>query len=539
MLTLSRSPRSPDASALFAELATTIEAGLTPAMDAPLADPAALSFGAPIPGAQTAAFLSLADELFYGGAGGGGKTFLELLLALGPHTNSIIFRREFAQFRGPEGLIEQSRRLIGERGRLNENLYVWRDLPGGRSIEFGAMKDADDWQKYKGRAHDLKAYDELPEFTKEQYRSSIAWLRTAIPGQRTRVVGTGNPPTTAEGQWVIEYWAPWLDPHHPNPAKPGELRWYAVVDGKDLERPNGDAFVHNGETIKPRSRTFIPARVEDNPYLMATGYDQVLNSLPEPLRSQMRYGNFQATQADNPWQVIPTEWVRAAQARWTERPPQVTGPKGAQQDVPLTAVGVDPSRGGHDKTCIAKRRGPWLAPIEKHPGKSVPDGVTVAALIFASVHGDKTVPVGVDIIGAGASGYDHAKGLKLRVQALDASGKSKATDKSGKLTFVNKRAEWHWTFREALDPSSGQGLMLPPDTELLADLCAPRWKATPRGIQIESKEDIKKRIGRSPDVGDACLNAFATTPATWEQYATRALDAGADSRVDLMPSGRL
>jgi hypothetical protein len=300
----------------------------------PAPEPGDVVFGTPNPGAQTAAFTSLADELFYGGAGGGGKTFLELLLALGPHRNSIIFRREFSQFRGPEGIIEVSRRLIGERGRLNENLYVWRDLPGNRSIEFGAMKDADDWQKYKGRAHDLKAFDELPEFTELQYRSCIAWLRTAIPGQRVRVIGTGNPPTSAEGQWVIQYWGAWLDPHHPNPAKPGELRWYAVLDGKDVECPNGDPFLHHGERIQPRSRTFIPARVEDNPYLMRTGYEQVLNSLPEPLRSQMRYGNFQATQSDDRWQVIPTAWVRLAQARWRDQVPQITTADGTKADVP-------------------------------------------------------------------------------------------------------------------------------------------------------------------------------------------------------------
>jgi hypothetical protein len=64
------------------------------------------------------------------------------------------------------------------------------------------------------------------------------------------------------------------------------------------------------------SRTFIPSRVSDNPYLMGTGYMTQLQSLPEPLRSQMLYGDFHAGVQDDPWQVIPTAWVEAAMARW-------------------------------------------------------------------------------------------------------------------------------------------------------------------------------------------------------------------------------
>jgi hypothetical protein len=51
---------------------------------------------------------------------------------------------------------------------------------------------------------------------------------------------------------------------------------------------------------------------------------------------------------------------------------------------------------------------------------------------------------------------------------------------------------------------------LPDDRELLADLCAPRWEPTSRGIKIESKEEIIERIGRSPDKGDAAIYAFVT-----------------------------
>src|SRR5262249_58022080 len=86
---------------------------------------------------------------------------------------------------------------------------------------------------------------------------------------------------------------------HPRPAKPGEIRWYAMVDGREVEREDGQEFIHKGETIRPKSRTFIPARLLDNPYLMATGYGATLQALPEPLRSQLLYGDFSIGRPDD------------------------------------------------------------------------------------------------------------------------------------------------------------------------------------------------------------------------------------------------
>jgi hypothetical protein len=114
-----------------------------------------------------------------------------------------------------------------------------------------------------------------------------------------------NPPASAEEEWFIQYWGPWLDEQYPNPAAAGELRWFAVVEGKDVERENGQPFEWKGETIVPRSRTFIPARLSDNPYLASTNYGSVLQGMPEPLRSQLLYGDFTIGLDDDPWQVIP------------------------------------------------------------------------------------------------------------------------------------------------------------------------------------------------------------------------------------------
>src|SRR5690606_28848424 len=127
------------------------------------------------------------------------------------------------------------------------------------------------------------------------------WARTTDPRQRVRIIATGNPPTTAEGEWVIRYWRAWLDAQHPYPAQPGELRWYARVDNEDQERESGEPFAWKGETITPKSRTFIPALLRDNPHLSHDGrYEAVLQNLPEPLRSQLLFGDFTVGVEDDP-----------------------------------------------------------------------------------------------------------------------------------------------------------------------------------------------------------------------------------------------
>lgn len=439
---------------------------------------------------QWFALLTDADELFYGGQAGGGKSDLLLGLGVIAHEKTIIFRREFAQL---TALIERSRELLVQVARYNGQEHIWRDIPGGRTLEFGGVQHEDDKHRYQGRPHDLKAFDEVTEFTYSQYKFLSGWARSTTPGQRVRVVATGNPPSHAEGRWVIEHWAPWLDDQHPHPARPGELRWFAVIDGKDTEVDGPEPFEHKGEIIRPTSRTFIPAALSDNPYLAETNYGAILQSLPEPLRSQLLYGDFSIGVQDDPWQVIPTEWVRMAFRRYEER----EGP-----DVPLTVLGVDVARGGADQTVICKRYGNYIPPLLKYSGHETDDGPKVAALAIAALDNPQAM-INIDVIGIGSSAYDFLCTQNVSVVPINVAEASQHRDKSGMLNMRNKRAEAYWKAREALDPNTGDDLAIAPDNELLADLTAPHWKITPSGIQVESKEDIVKRLARSTDCGDA------------------------------------
>lgn len=456
----------------------------------------------PNPGPQTQAYFSQADVLFYGGAAGGGKSDLLLGLAHRSHQRSIIFRREFTQLAQLE---ERAEEMFGRIARYNGQTHVYK-LQDGRKIELGAVKDAGDEQKYMGRPHDLKAFDEISHFLEMQFRFLSGWLRTTIIGQRTRVVAGGNPPILADeagnsdnSQWVINYWGPWLDEQHHNPAMPGELRWFTTTDdNKDFEVDGPGKVTYKGRLYTPKSRTFIPSRVEDNPYYADTGYRDQLASLPEPLRSQLLEGDFRAGRTDSKYQLIPTDWVKAAQQRWRERKEPT--------DLPIQQVGVDVARGGRDRTVLSPRKGNYFCKQQPHKGITTKDGPAVATLVMQSCN--STTTVAIDIIGVGTSPVDILRTHNFSVMALNASNASEAIDPKSKLFgFINLRAEWWWMLRCDLDPTSGMDLAIPDDPELLADLTAFHYKLTVRGIQLESKDDVYKRIRRSPDKGDSLVYA--------------------------------
>lgn len=455
----------------------------------------------PLPGPQSLAYESDADVTFYGGAAGGGKTDLAVGLALTAHQRAIIYRRVGTEL---IGIIDRMTEILGSKDGFNGQDDIWRLQ--GRQIEFGSCRALGDEKKYQGRAHDLKVFDEVPNFLEAQVRFLMGWMRSPTKGQRKRVLFTGNPPTDSEGEWVIKFFAPWLDPQYSGKkALSGEIRWFAMLDGKDVEVPNGDPFIHtyeDGKTekIQPQSRTFILSKVQDNAFLMATGYEATLQALPEPLRSQMLNADFSAGKDANPYQVIPTAWVEAAQARWKEE-----GKKG-----PMSSVGVDVARGGKCFTVISRRHGSWYDKLLRYPGAMTPDGPSVAAFaIGAAQHG---APIHVDSIGVGTSPVDHLKSAGVHVVPINGADTGKGyTDKSGRLTFYNLRAKLWWGLREMLDPTSSDPIAIPPGQEIKADLCAPLWSLKNGKILIESKEDLIGRIGRSPDDGDAIVYCSVDT----------------------------
>ena len=452
---------------------------------------------------QKLARASTAFEVLCGGKARSGKTDLLLGLALEDHNNSIIFRPEYSQM---EALEERSRELLRDTGasyNASNTSKRWRDIPGDRSLKFGAIKYDRDVGKYYGRPHDFVGFDEIAKFKEKHYLSVWAWLCDVNEEQRVRIVCAGNPPTSIEELWIKRRWAAWVDDTHPNPAKPGEPRWYVNLEGKDteVEGPDDKVIDSEGNKLRPLSRTYIPGELLD---FYGEDYRATLDALPIEIRAQLRDGDFNAMRDDQAKQVIPTEDVRRAMDRWESMD---------KPNVPLRASGVDVARGGDDQTIIAKRWGGYYGTLIKYRGTETKTGEDVATYVMESMEtGEMRSLIVLDLAGVGSSPYDILTRNGFSVDGFIAAGASELTDASGLLEFKNRRAEAWWKFREALDPNSGEKIALPPDSELMADLTAPTWDLTGNGIQIEAKDAIKKRIGRSPDCGDAvvmCFNADA------------------------------
>jgi hypothetical protein len=500
----------------------------------------------PNPGPQTDAYLSKADVLLYGGQAGGGKTHLELGLGINSATNGIIFRRERSQ---TDGLEREGKGIIGEAATFNGQDLEWT-WPDGKSLKLGGMQHADDWIGHAGRERDYMAFDEGGEFLESQVAQIIAWLR-APPGRRTRIVIGSNPPRSADGLWLLKWFAPWLDDKFPNKASPGELRWavYVTVDGEGkMEWVEGQGeYEIDGEMYTAKSYTFIPASLTDNPFRNTPEYRAQLQSLPEPLRSQLLYGKFTAGLKDAANQCIPTDWVRMAMARWTEKPPE---------GIPMCCIGVDCSGGGEDPMVLAPRYDGWFAQLVKIPGKQIPQdkaGAYAAGIVLANRRDGALVVVD---LGGGYGGplYEHLKDNDIETIGYKGAEGSTRRSRDGKLKFTNKRSAAYWMFREALDPGQpgGSPIALPPDQRLLAGLTAPLFEVTPNGIKLEPKVKydakgkatggVKAKLGFSPDEADAVVESWFEGPrettAALEWAEQRQMGAKSVRYPKVVTSGR-
>jgi len=173
-----------------------------------------------------------------------------------------------------------------------------------------------------------------------------------------------------------------------------------------------------------------------------------------------------------------------------------------------SAVGVDVSRGGKDDSIICNRLENWFAELLAIPGKQTKDGNEIIQALIDLKLGHRRIQI--DVTGVGTSPVDIGKMMGMDIVPMVMSEKSTKKDRSGKLGFANRRAEWWWGMREALDPALGEDIALPPDPGLTADLTAPLWSLTARGILVEPKEHVKERLGRSPDKGDAAVLSWAS-----------------------------
>lgn len=183
--------------------------------------------------------------------------------------------------------------------------------------------------------------------------------------------------------------------------------------------------------------------------------------------------------------LISLAWVEAAQQRWKSRP----------YDAIPVASGTDVARFGSDETVhIDIYEGGFVDIPRAVRGQNL---MATAGAIKISRAAKKSV----DDSGLGGGVTD-----RLVEQGVDVVPYIAGESPFDKERFLNRRAETWWAIREALQRGE---ISLPPDDQLAADLTNIKYTYTSKGqIKLESKDDVKKRLGRSPDRGDALAIAL-------------------------------
>lgn len=171
--------------------------------------------------------------------------------------------------------------------------------------------------------------------------------------------------------------------------------------------------------------------------------------------------------------------------------------------------GLDVARFGNDKSALAKRKANELMePVERWKGL---DTMQLVGIVKAewdnTAPEDRPAEILVDSIGIGSGVVDRLRELGLPVRGINVSETPSMVD-----TYLNLRAEL-WFKCKAWFAS--RDARMPQDEDLLAELVTPRYKFTSSGkMQVESKEDMKRRGLSSPDAADAFVLTFASDAAT-------------------------
>ena len=235
---------------------------------------------------------------------------------------------------------------------------------------------------------------------------------------------------------------------------------------------------------------YLPARADDNPYVPEE-QKRSWRELPEAEYKRFVEGDWDVS--DDPRQLVKFEWIHQALNAET----QGGGSK----------MGIDVARYGDDKTVFAYMIGDALIDIEEYDGYSIDRTSDTAGARIQ----ERAIPadmVGVDVVGLGAGVADNLRGAGYNVRDI-VSGAA-AVEIKGETTaysFKNLRSQMWWYTREKL--RRGDVCLSVRHQKLIDDLLAPHYRMTgDKVIEVESKDQIKKRLGRSTDYGDAFVYAL-------------------------------
>lgn len=232
------------------------------------------------------------DIVIYGGGAGGGKTFGLLLYPAwrrhvdNPGFDAVFFRRTSPMITNVGCVWDDSMSLYplaGAEPRLGDTKWIFKS---GAQISFRHLQHADtvlDWQSSQVCG---LLFDELTHFEESQFFYMLSRNRSTC-GIKPYVRAGCNP----EPGWVKRLIAPWVDRDFENRAEPGEERWFARIEN-EIVWVDEDWRYESGD--KPKSITFIPSSVYDNPKLLEVNPEYVANllSLPTVERERLLRGDW-------------------------------------------------------------------------------------------------------------------------------------------------------------------------------------------------------------------------------------------------------
>jgi hypothetical protein len=224
---------------------------------------------------QTAFLITDKLEALYGGAAGGGKSEALLIASAQfvevPGYAALLFRRTYSDLSLPGALMDRSRSWWTRTGATwNGTTHTWT-FPSGATITFGYLENDADKYRYQSSEFQFIGFDELTQFSEDQYRYLFSRLRRLKGSEIPLRMRAGSNPGGVGHDWVkSRFITPW---------KTGAM---------------------------PADRCFVPARLEDNPFLDVEEYLQSLSHLDPVTRDQLRAGDWDAVATGR----LKREWLR-------------------------------------------------------------------------------------------------------------------------------------------------------------------------------------------------------------------------------------
>lgn len=418
----------------------------------------------------------------YGGAMGGGKTRtlcedINALMIEFPGNRGLILRKVYADFKSTTYLCLIEKVLVDflEKGLIKENkadkvFHYWN----GSKLFYGGLvsdgaESANERKKYFSGEYGVIAIDEAREVTEKEFEELSTRLRHKLPNRK---------------------FPPFFMLLGSNPSQ----NWLKV------------RFITN----RKDGYAFFPALPKENTH-NPPDYERQLRELfgnDEKLLQAYVEGSWDAIgEIDNLVTMAECEPL-------IERDPKKILPP---HPFARRATVCDIARFGDDKTIIYDFVGPRVDKSEKYGKKDTME--TVGRLLYHQQKNSSRL-IGIDEIAVGSGATDRLREIvneiieserKYAIHAIDFRAQSSQPD-----MFLNLRAEIYWNLRSMIKDAQ---CALPDDQRLHGQICSIKYKFVGGGklgtrIKIESKEDIKKRLGFSPDEADTYAMGLHILPFT-------------------------